>query len=232
MKAIKIINNLNIVNNGKDCLLEALALFSYIIESKDIDVLINKIAKSEKYDKNVYKYEYINIINKICKISNSPTFHTPMFNNIIHNLCDEFRRIPNFDKLNFNDTFIDSGFLTDETVLFNSTNDGDIHIQLIHDINHYYVVVIAGNDIYLFDSIKKQELKINPSAHNILHFIYSGTNLNIIQKIESLNYVKYSSNIKIPDVNELAIKLYSLKDVNNENEFNSLFNQNLIVNCK
>ena len=234
MKSIKIINNLNIVNNGEDCLLESLALFSHIIESKDIDKLINVIMSSTIYS-NAGKYldDYIRIITNICKCGNSQEFYNPIFNRKIHNYCTEFRNIPNFDELNMGSSYIDSIFLSDKAILFNSLNDGNIHIHLIHNISHYFVVVIAGNDIYVLDSIPRLELTFYAKAHNILHFVYPGSNTEIISKLERMSYIKYDAYCSIPSAEDLINSMTNTGISEKELfEFENLFaNETSIVQC-
>ena len=121
--------------------------------------------------------------------------------------------------------------MTDETALFNSPKDGNIHVQLVNSNSHYFVLVIAGNDIYVLDSIRKTELRISENAHNILHFVYSGANETIIPKLEVLKRYEYKSGIHIPTPEELVLKLYERTDANSQNEYYSLFNQNLIEEC-
>jgi len=222
-------------NKNYDCLFEALAMFSYVIESKDNEKLIDKIIKLPKYQGNDDGIFYQNIIENIVKLSNKLNIsESRNFDKLIHDYASNFRNIESFPRLNLsgsNRGFVDSSFLTDETVLFNSPKDGNIHIQLMNSNSHYFVLVIAGNDIYVLDSIRKTELRISENTHNILHFVYSGANETIISKLEVLKRSEYNSKMYIPTPEDLAFKLYECTDTNSQNEYLSLFNQNLIEEC-
>ena len=199
-------------NQNYDCLFEALAMFSYVIESKDTQKLIDKITKLPKYQGNDDFVLYENIIENIVKLSSKLNISNPnYFDKVIHDFASNFRDINSFKTLNLSNLshgcFVDSSFLTDETVLFNSPKDSNIHIQLINSHNHYFVLVIAGTDIYVLDSVhQKSELCISEDAHNILHFVYSGANETIISKLEFFNYTKRNLYIHVPTLNELAIR--------------------------
>jgi hypothetical protein len=233
---IKFINNFPIHNENNDCLFEALSMFSYLIESKDISKLIDKFSKLLKY-KSEDGVLYISILEEICNLSNNLNILNPLnFNKTIHSHAKTFRSIDSFSELNLSppsykfNSVVDSSFLTDETVLFHSSNDGGVHIQLINLNHHYFVLVIAGNCIYVLDSIRKNVIYNLENAHIILHFVYY-TNETIISKLESMTYDKIICELKILSIEELANKLYSCENTNQENEFLSLYNQNLIEKC-
>ena len=234
MYSVKFVN-FPLYNKNYDCLFESLAMFSYIIESKDIEKLIDKIIKLPKYQSNDDAIFYQNIIENIVKLSNKLNIsESSYFDKLIHDYALNFRDIDSFARLNLSSSnrgFVDSSFLTDETVLFNSPKDSDIHIQLVNSNDHYFVLIIAGIDIYVLDSIRKTELRISENAHNILHFVYSGANETIISKLETLKHAEYKSRIYIPTPEDLVFKLYERIDTNSQNEYYSLFNQNLIEKC-